>query len=470
VIEHFDALWNRAAPAFARTHTHQRARKMALGALACLGRHTVTGIICTSAEQFRDWSADYRLMARQRFDQGGLFGVVVDEVVRSLAHERPLEIALDDTTVGKTGRKVSGAQWRPDRTGPKFQMNLIWGVRYLQISAALPESSRVATAACMVPVEFKHCPSPAKPRKDATAHEMIDYRLARNRAALPVQACTALAALRLRVQPQRHIICSGDGGYTNRTMLKSLPDNVSFVGRIRKDAQLWAAPTCQNQLGRRRVYGAQLPTPDQLRTSEDLPWQPVQVHLGGQLREVHVKTIQARWKPAGARDLRLIIIRPLKYRLTRNGRVCYRQPVYLICTNPDLDITQAVQTYVRRWGIEQNFRDEKQVLGIGQSYVRTPASLQALPALIVAAYSMLRIACRKTDCRIDQPKWRAPTTTNQLTANQEIAALRHHLWGDALTRLTPQHFNGFAQKHHHKTNPPKCANPLASAVIYASRC
>ena len=44
-----------------------------LGQLVCLGRHTLTGVLCTHGAQHRDWSADYRLYSRDRIDETALF-------------------------------------------------------------------------------------------------------------------------------------------------------------------------------------------------------------------------------------------------------------------------------------------------------------------------------------------------------------------------------------------------------------
>jgi|GEM_PF-6832766 len=46
---------------------------MALSQLVCLGRHTVTGVICASGRQFEDWSADYNLFSKERFDKEKTF-------------------------------------------------------------------------------------------------------------------------------------------------------------------------------------------------------------------------------------------------------------------------------------------------------------------------------------------------------------------------------------------------------------
>jgi hypothetical protein len=63
----------------------------------------------------------------------------------------------------------------------------------------------------------------------------------------------------------------------------------------------------------------------------------------------------------------------------------YRQPAFLICSDPQLELTQIVQNYIWRWDIEVNFREEKTLLGVGQAQVRHAASTQAVPALQVAS-------------------------------------------------------------------------------------
>jgi hypothetical protein len=40
---------------------------------------------------------------------------------------------------------------------------------------------------------------------------------------------------------QRQLLVSGDGSYTNRTVLRQLPERTTFIGRIRKDAKLCQA-------------------------------------------------------------------------------------------------------------------------------------------------------------------------------------------------------------------------------------
>ena len=103
------------------------------------------------------------------------------------------------------------------------------------------------------------------------------------------------------------------------------------------------------------------------------------------------------WRKSGAQHkLRMVVIAPLGYRLRAGGKLLYRHPAYLLCTDPDLPLEELLQYYLWRWGIEVNFREEKQLLGAGEAQVRTSASNQHLPATVVAAYALLWTAALRS--------------------------------------------------------------------------
>ena len=117
----------------------------------------------------------------------------------------------------------------------------------------------------------------------------------------------------------------------------------------------------------------------------------MEAFAAGKTHRFEIKTLNPlRWRAAGKEhDLRLIVIAPLGYRLTKHSRVLYRKAAYLICTDSDAFIQEVIQAYVWRWDIEVNFRDEKTLLGVGQAQVRHERSVENVPALAVAAYAML---------------------------------------------------------------------------------
>jgi hypothetical protein len=67
------------------------------GELTCLGRHTVTGMLAASGNQFDDWSAAYRLFSKQHVDVSQIMNVVQSNVLQE-ADSLPYIVAhMDDT-------------------------------------------------------------------------------------------------------------------------------------------------------------------------------------------------------------------------------------------------------------------------------------------------------------------------------------------------------------------------------------
>ena len=156
-----------------------------------------------------------------------------------------------------------------------------------------------------------------------------------------------------------------------------------------KDAKLFHPPDDQDRptVGAKRKYGAQAPTPDQLRRDDSIPWEQVTAFGAGKTHTFRVKTIApVLWKKAGPeKPLRLVVIAPVGYRPRKGSKLLYRQPAYMICTDPHLPLDQLIQYYLWRWDIEVNHRDEKQIIGVGQAQVWSERSVDRQPALAVAS-------------------------------------------------------------------------------------
>lgn len=429
-------------------------------------------MLMASGQQFADWSAAYRLFSRERFESRALWTPARRAVVERLDPDAPLVALMDDTLTRKRGRKVAGAAWRRDPLGPRFQTNLVWGQRFVQISAALPEGPGPSRARA-IPIDLAHCPGPRKPRKDAPAAAWEQFGRDQKASRISVRGAERIGMLRTALdndeQRGRQLIVSVDGGYTNSAVLKSLPERTTLIGRVRKDAKLYAPPpqAGPGRRGRRPIYGQPLATPEQMRQDPALRWQTVVAVAAGRRFDFQVKAIgPLRWRGAGGRDLRLVIIRPLGYRLSKAGRVLYRDPVYLLCSDPQLDVAQLVQAYIWRWEIEVNFRDEKTLLGMGQAQVRTAAAAQSVPVLIAAAYAFLLLALEETSASaLPRPRWHRPVAGGRCSTAQGINLLRAALWGEA---LGVENLSHFAKKPPATTKWHKFPNTPASAVFYAS--
>jgi hypothetical protein len=424
-------------------------------------------MLVASGRQDEDWSSAYRLFECDRIDTKELFAPAREAVLEHLGDDEPLYTMIDDTLVRKRGRKICGTAWKRDPLGPAFHTNFVWGQRFFQMSAALPEAGGDGRAVA-VPIAFTHAPSAIKPKKNADEGEWERYRCEQKKMKLGAIAAKSLHALKEDV-PHRQIICSADGGYTNKTVFRDIPDGVTLIGRIRKDARLYEVPEDNVGRGRKRYYGAQLPTPEEYRQDSNIPWQSVEAFAAGKRHSFDVKTISnARWEGTGDRDVRIVVIRPLSYRLSKRSRLLYRKPAYLICTDPALDIATLVQSYMWRWEIELGFRDEKTVMGTGQAQVRNTKAVESVPALVVAAYAYLLLAATEISCTassLPRTKWYPAKPGMRCSTQQMIALFRTQMWGIAISGNK----TGFVHQKTSNANRFNYNNSLQSTIIHARR-
>ena len=447
-----------------RKHLGRLSRHI-LSQLVCMGRHTITNLMTTSGRQFMDWSADYRLYGKERIDCEQLFTHICKEVVR-FNGKRPLVTALDDSLLRKTGKKIPGVKYARDPMGPPFQVNFVRGQRVIQMSAAMCDGLQ----ARMSPVIFRDASTPDKPKRSAAEEEWATYREDCKRRRLSMQGVSCINDLRARMDSDQDLWITVDGSYTNRTVLKNLPERTVLIGRIRADAKLYHLPASLSGPGRKRIYGAEAPTPDEIRTDDTIPWQNINAYTSGALHEFRVKTVRhLRWRAAGKEHIvQIMVIAPLRYRLSKKGPLLYRQPAYLICTDPDLPPEKILQAYLWRWDIEINFRDEKTLLGTGQAEVRNPFSVKAVPQMMVASYSLLLLAgihnwgIKGIPQPQNIPKWQNPNKKYRASTNDLIKQLRHELWADSIRSMNLSHFD---RRHPDKRSPLNQVLPAFDAIL-----
>jgi hypothetical protein len=439
-----------------------------LSQLVCLGRHTLTNLLTTEGRQYLDWTADYRLYSRQRIDCTRVFGQIRKEVQTLTPGNQALITALDDSLLRKTGKKIPGVKFARDPMGPPFQVNFVRGQRVIQMSAALSEDGQSR----MIPVIFKDASTPEKPKRNASEEVRAKYKEDCKTRRLSIRGVECIQEMRSQVEGNRDLWVAVDGSYTNQTVLNNLPEQTVLIGRIRSDAILYYLPVAAGQggVGRKKVYGLPAPTPEEIRKDETIPWQTVAAYASGREHEFKVKVVKyLRWRGTG-RDhtLQILVIAPLRYRLSQQSRLLYRDPAYLICTDPDIPVDKLLQAYLWRWGIETNFRDEKTLLGTGQAQVRNPAAVQAVPQMMVAAYSLLLLAGIKLWgvkgmpqlCNI--PKWQDPNRKCRASTNDLIKQLRSDLWADSIASMN---LTDFALKQNLTRSLLNIQIPAFSAVL-----
>ena len=413
LLEAFIELCSKWKSIFAHERTFELAMRQALGTLCAMGRRTITRIIWFSGREQQQWSSEYRLHSRSPWRTRELFQPVVEATV-SHTHPKYIAVALDDTGLHKSGRKIETAFYRRDPLSPPFHVNMMYGLRFLQASALLPLYRKGEYPARGIPVRFTEVPAIKKPGKRATDEDWFNYRELKKKKNLSTYFVKEMHDLRQAYDKagayDKILISVGDGSYCNSTTFSADVSRNELLVRSRKDASL-CHPAPVNS---RRFYSQNKFTPEQVRQDEHIPWQTTRIFHGGKWREVRYKEVKpVLWQRCARRKmLRLFVIAPVPYRTTKKGKLYYRKPSYLLTTELEAPSFLLIQMYFDRWEIEVNHREEKDTLGVGQAQVRSKKSVPRQPAFAVAAYSMLLLAGlnvfgpERTDNYLPLPKWR----------------------------------------------------------------
>ena len=461
LLPQFLTLIQQWRPCFADYRTHRRAVGFALSLLVCLGRRTISRAICAQQRQFQSWASDYKLFSMSVWSPRSLFDVVLKLALALVSTTQPVVIALDDTITRKTGHRIPSASTLRDPLSPAYHTNLVWALRFIQAVLLICPIDGIG-AARAIPIAFNLAPPVPKPKKkkapksasddtndksDAKGKKagrtttdpewQQDYKMRRQQG-LSAQGARLIQAIRSRLDDiaeftQRILWVVVDASYCNITVLSRLPQRTVLIGRTRKDIHLSALPEAQPGRGRRRVYGTDLGTPEQMRKDDSIPWQRASVFAAGRSHQLRYKSVgPVLWRRgAQRRPLRLIIIAPLAYHA--HGHRLYRQPAYLLVTDPAADVVQVLQAYFYRSEIEVDQKDEKDLLGVGQAQVWSKQAVSHQPAFHVASYAMLLLAAiqcfglNSTTALSRLPDWRKHKPPRRISAAQLIARLRSEL-------------------------------------------
>lgn len=440
VVDAFVDIWQRCRPAFVQDRTHQTGLTLALGLLTALGRRTISRGICARALQHFDWSRFYKFFSKDIWFPVVLTHQTLIEVSRHLQDGSPLVIGVDDTTAPKTGKKIPASGYFYDAKSPSFARSFRWALRFITMCALITPHGPLAAATGIL-LKFKLAPTLAKPKKSATDEERKQYDRFVKHWNLTTQLVEQLLVLRAHMDAiadlaKRLLVIVADGSYTNKTVIGNLPDRSVFIGRTRKDIEIYeqAKPT-PGAKGRKKRYGDRLPTPDDIRKDDSIPYQTCQVFAAGDWHTLRYKTISPiLWKSTGCNiALRLIIIAPLAYRLSKKSKLLYRRPAYLLVSDPDYPVHLAIQHYFHRWQIEVNHRDAKNNFGVGDAQVRHPRSVARQFNFAALVYSMLVLAGldaygpTRTSNYAPRAKWRNDPRSRP-SANDLTTQLRIELW------------------------------------------
>jgi hypothetical protein len=448
IIPEFLKLLNHWRTNFKQERTFNIAIQMAFATICQLGRNTISQRIVLLDYHKVDWNKFYRFFSRREWSLNRLFDVIL-QFSQEWCHDKYIVVACDDTLVHKTGTKVHNTAYLRDPLSPKFRYNLTLGLRYIQLSLLLPIYDKCCgtVRACALPIRFNLAAVVKKPRKpnNKPIPEEVQraYEKAKSENSLPNHLADAIKELRnwLNVNNLRKkiLLLVVDNGYCNTAVFSCLAKNVHLIARARCNYRVHYCDKSKESF-----------KPEEIRKSNDIEWLNADIWFGGKKQKIRYKIVSDIFWPGGAeeRKLRLIIIAGTPYKRSKNAKIQYRQPGYLLTTDLNAPIDFLIQCYFNRWQIEVNHRDEKTILGVGEAQVHTKTAVEREPGFSVAVYSLLKLATLlacgplRTDQFFELPKWYTGANTPSLEDMQH--KLRKEAWEhpDLLSQynicITPQ--------------------------------
>jgi len=375
-----------------------------LGALLTVARRrTVTAWLQAAQIEGEFRQAFYHMPNIGRKSQN-LFNAMLDEILKKLGHVIEtatfIRIVLDDSPTKRYGRKIEGAGYHhnptPGRTNAKICFGHSWVVAVLVVThPAFGEISFPIAAELYL-----------RQKEIDKLQEKYDRKF-QTKTSIAVDIVKRLVPHFTAFDKPIEIIV--DGGYAKDTVLLPLGklDNVVTITRLRRDAALFEVPPPRKpgQRGASKKYGERIDVKAKVESNRG--WRYVECRQYGQVVKKRVKSFVATSKLTKGRPVRVVVIKE------DDGTW-----VPLMSTDPTMDVKEILESYGVRFGIEEVFKDLKDLWGWGKQELRLLESNEAATAMNMLLYVMTELA-----------------TWDRSAA--ELVNRRHRPWDDADRR--PSH-------------------------------
>jgi hypothetical protein len=174
-----------------------------------------------------------------------------------------------------------------------------------------------------------------------------------------------------------------DGGYAKESVLVPLGElkDVVTITRLRCDAALYEVPLIPTKRGRGRPrkYGNKIDVKSMIASTED--WQMIECRQYGQVVQKRVKSFVAASKLTRGEPIRVVLVK-------EDEKTC----VSLMSTEASMEVKEILEAYGVRFGIEEVFKDLKDVWGWGKQEVRLLETNEAVTTLNMLSFGLTELA------------------------------------------------------------------------------
>jgi len=335
--------------------------------LLCAGQRSVSRLAALGSHR-RSRSGYYRWLSDGKWRMEVFFRCLFDLIVGTF-RVWSLTLVLDDTLSPKWGRGIFGTGLHFDHAA-RPRAGYIWGHNWVVLAVVVQVAAR-AWVALPFWVALYRSETTCRRGEFRTRHEL---------------AAEALSAVRGWFSGPIRLLA--DGAYFNGSLVGPARElGMAVVSRLRSDARLREAkPRKQppGKRGRKPRHGPWLPRLSTLARQRS-KFRTETVAIYGKTVTLRLREVVAWWPPLGC-EVKVVITRDPK----RPRRVAY-----LVTTDLSLTAVEVVETFARRWTIEQMFSVAKNQLGFNSAEVRKERSVRRHAALCLALVTFVEVwACR----------------------------------------------------------------------------
>jgi len=343
-----------------------------------------------------------------------------------IPHDATIEVAGDDTLVHHSGRKIFGVGMfrdavRSTKKHVAYASGHNWVILCLVVRVPFCSNVFVSLPVCArLRPKLAKVKGQKKPKKAPKAKTTVDL-------------LSEMVARVASWAPQRRFRLVADGAYA------SLPENVTLISRLRKDAALYGPPPARRKKkpGRPRKKGKRLPTPAQRAKSSRLSWRKTRPVLYGERVERPLHSYTAYWyEVCPDAPILIVIVRD------PSGK---HDDEFFFSTDLSLSPRTVIEGYGHRWSQEVTHREAKQQMGIDDPQARVQPAVERQAPFCLLLLSLVKVWYLTVGHRGDKLlAWRDAWYAHKagVSFSDMLAALRFsswRLWFSGKLGLEPKH-------------------------------
>jgi hypothetical protein len=285
-----------------------------------------------------------------------------------------IRIVLDDTPTKRYGPKVEGAGYHHNPTPGKTDATLCFGHSWV-----------VATLLITHPL-FGEISFPIAAELYLRKKEIAKLKAKYNRT-FKTKTTIAIEMIKRLVPKfkgfENTIEVIVDGGYAKETVLVPLGKfaKVLIITRLRRDAALFEIPPkpAKRGRGRPKLYGTRIDLKSLVESSDG--WEKMECRQYGRVVKKQVKSFVAASRLTRGKPIKVVIVKEDD-----------KTWLPLMSSDAEMSVVEILESYAMRFGIEEIFKDLKDVWGWGKQELRKLESNEAATTVNMLLFGMTELA------------------------------------------------------------------------------